>query len=298
MPTNRRTLREVGQPASRGRLTTLRLHACPLTGAPTLRQHLWRRSRAVVLTSATLRTLPSFDYYLREAGLRTFNPRTEVISSPFDYPRQGKIIVSKTAASPSANLEAFIRAMAPQLFEDLATVRHGALVLFTSKAMMDRVVNALPEPLRHLVLVQGKRSRDQLLSTHRERIAQGMPSILMGMASLGEGLDLPGEQCQSVHIPKLPFAMPTSPIEEARAEAVATRGGNPFLALSVPATAMTLTQWVGRGIRTEMDIATVVFYDPRLVDKPYGKQLLDGLPPFTRSLRLSSGQIVGRPPRM
>ncbi|MGH7216107.1 MAG: helicase C-terminal domain-containing protein, partial [Nitrospiraceae bacterium] len=236
------------------------------------------------------RTLRSFDYYLRETGLRALNPRTEVIESPFDYPRQGKIIVSKTAASPSANLDQFVRAMSPQLFDDLAAVEHGALVLFSSKAMMEQVVKALPDRLQPLVLVQGKRSRDQLLATHRKRVAQGKPSILMGVASLGEGLDLPGEQCQSVHIPKLPFAMPTNPVEEARAEAVTARRGNPFLALSVPATAMTMTQWVGRGIRTETDTATVVFYDPRLVSKTYGKQLLDGLPPFARSLRLPNGQ--------
>lgn len=270
-------------------LTTLHLHACPLTGASTLRQHLWSHARGVILTSATLRALRSFDFFLRETGLRAYTPRTELIESPFDYRRQGTILVFKTPASPATDQRAFIRALTPQLISDLEAVTHGALVLCSSRAMLDLIVESLPRHLMQVAQIQGKQARDLLLDTHRRRVASGKASILMGLASFGEGLDLPGDQCQSIHIPKLPFAMPTNPVEEARAEWVSAKGGDPFRALSMPATGLTLTQWVGRGIRTETDTATIIFYDPRLVEKRYGRQLLDGLPPFSREIRLPNG---------
>lgn len=157
--------------------------------------------------------------------------------------------------------------------------------------MMEHVGGMLPPDLKKVVLVQGTRPRDELLRKHRDRVKKGKVSILFGMASFGEGLDLPGPQCEYVFVPKLPFPMPTSPIEEARAEWVEQRGGNPFMALTVPATGMLITQWAGRGIRTEADRATIIFYDPRLVEKPYGKQLLAGLPAFARKLRLPNGSV-------
>ena len=113
-------------------------------------------------------------------------------------------------------------------------------------------------------------------------IKQGQRSILFGMQSFGKGLDLPGKMCEVVVITKLPFAPPDSPIEEAKAEWLEKNQGNPFYEISVPAVALKLQQWVGRGIRTETDHAKIVVLDKRLRTKPYGKKLLAGLPPFKR----------------
>ena len=69
-----------------------------------------------------------------------------------------------------------------------------------------------------------------------------------GTQGLSEGLDLPGDYLTHVIITKLPFAVPTSPIEEAHAEYISAKGGNPFLSSCRRKKAV---QAAGRLIRTE-----------------------------------------------
>jgi ATP-dependent DNA helicase DinG len=121
-------------------------------------------------------------------------------------------------------------------------------------------------------------------------VAAGEPSIIFGMQSFGEGLDLPGRLCESVFITKLPFAPPDDPVGEARAEWLRAVGRDPFSELVVPATAIRLAQWAGRAIRTEEDQAHVYCYDKRLTRTGYGQRLLQGLPPFTLERRAVRGQ--------
>ncbi len=82
-------------------------------------------------------------------------------------------------------------------------------------------------------------------------------------------------------ITKLPFAVPNSPVEEATAEWVEQRGGNPFLQLTVPEASRKLIQACGRLIRKEADRGRVTILDRRLLTKRYGKGLLDALPVYT-----------------
>ncbi len=163
--------------------------------------------------------------------------------------------------------------MVHALLHDLAQVQAGALVLFTSREQMRQAVDALPSHLRTQVLVQNALPRASLLATHRERVQAGQVSIIFGMQSFGEGLDLPGDLCASLFITKLPFAPPDDPVGEARAEWLRSSGRNPFNDLVVPATAIRLAQWMGRAIRTEHDHAQVVCYDRRLLQTSYGQQL-------------------------
>ena len=83
-------------------------------------------------------------------------------------------------------------------------------------------------------------------------------------------------------ITKIPFAVPTSPVEEAHAEYIESRGGNPFLQISVPEASKKLIQSVGRLLRKEEDTGRVVLLDRRVITRRYGKALLDSLPPFER----------------
>ncbi len=266
--------------AHEGDSRVLRAHANPVLPGNALRQHLWSGARAAVLTSATLTSCGQFDFFLRESGLYGDADLTTLeVPSPFDYARQGQLVVRETAADPR-EAEAYTRDMVQALLADLAQVRAGALVLFTSREQMRRAVELLPDSLRAQVLVQNQWPRPQLLRQHRERVAEGHASIIFGMQSFGEGLDLPGRLCESLFITKLPFAPPDDPVGEARAEWLRTSGRDPFSELVVPATAIRLAQWVGRAIRTEEDQAHVYCYDKRLVRTGYGQRLLAGLPPF------------------
>ncbi|WP_143890652.1 ATP-dependent DNA helicase DinG [Tepidimonas alkaliphilus] len=258
-------------------------HASPIQPGALLRARLWPQVRGAVLTSATLTGAGGrFDFFLREVGLADDpDVTTRVVESPFDHARQGELVLAGVTADPR-DLPAYQQAVQQALLRDLPGVRQGALVLFTSRAHLRQVAQALPPELRERVLVQGELPRAQLLQRHRERVGAGQPSILFGLQSFGEGLDLPGALCADLFITKLPFAPPDDPVGEARAEWLRASGRDPFLELVVPATALRLQQWVGRALRSEDDRARIVCYDPRLTATGYGRMMLAGLPPFRR----------------
>ncbi len=278
------------QAGVQGGLVTLTAHACPLQPGSLLRTHLWRSVRAAVVTSASLTSCGSFDHFLHESGL-AFDDAVSAreVQSPFDHARQGRLVVVQTRADPK-DVEGYSREMLDALMDDLAQVQRGALVLFTSKALMRRAQELLERglhaDLRDRVLAQGEASRTLLIRRHAERVAEGRASILFGLQSFGEGLDLPGELCEWVFITKLPFASPSDPVGQARADWLKAQGRDPFSELVVPATGARLLQWTGRALRTETDEAVVVCYDARLLRQAYGRRMLQGLPPYRLQRRV------------
>ncbi|UCU94830.1 ATP-dependent DNA helicase DinG [Hydrogenophaga taeniospiralis] len=271
-------------------LVTLTAHACPLQPGSLLRHQLWSKVRAAVVTSASLVTCGGFDHFLNESGL-AFDDAVVAreVQSPFDHARQGRLVVVQTQADPK-DVEGYSREMLDALMDDLAGVQRGALVLFTSKALMRRaqelLERGLHRELRDKVLAQGEASRTQLLRQHAERVQAGGASILFGLQSFGEGLDLPGELCEWVFITKLPFASPSDPVGQARADWLKAQGRDPFSELVVPATGARLLQWTGRALRSETDEAVVVCYDARLLRQSYGRRMLKGLPPYKLQRRV------------
>lgn len=265
-----------------GRSVDFVVSAAPTSAAKDLARTLWERASAVVVTSATIKTLGDFDFYLRNTGLNWYKGVTTLdVPSPFDYAAQGVFVVPAMRSSPTDS-QAHTIELCLTIPSELGNVRHGALVLFTSKKQMEQVYNALSPDMQDDVLMQNTQTRQLLLAEHKRRVAQSRRSILFGLQSFGEGLDLPGKLCEVVVIAKLPFSPPDSPIEEARAEWLEKNKRNPFAEISVPAVGIKMQQWAGRGIRTETDTARIVCMDNRLQTKAYGKQIMNGLPPFRR----------------
>ncbi len=274
-----------------GGFLNLTAHASPMVPGDLLRQFLWSQVRGAIITSASLTSCGSFDYFLQEAGLSgNKNVTTLEVSSPFNYATQGTLTVVHTRAEPK-QAEAYTAEMVQLLMADLKQIEHGALALFTSRVQMRAATQALSGELLDAVLVQGTLSRTRLLASHSARVEAGLPSILFGLQSFGEGLDLPGLLCETVFICKLPFAPPSEPVDEARAEWLRKMGRDPFSELVIPATAIKLLQWTGRAIRTEEDQAHVICYDKRLQLQSYGKRMLNGLPPYAVKTRRADGSV-------
>lgn len=124
---------------------------------------------------------------------------------------------------------------------------------------------------------------DTWLATHHARIEAGEGSILCGVASFAEGIDLPDKDCTHVIIAKIPFAVPDSPVDATRAEWLEARGRNPFMELAVPEASFRLIQAAGRLLRSESDMGRVTILDPRLREKFYGRMMVKALPPFRRA---------------
>jgi ATP-dependent DNA helicase DinG len=255
------------------------LCASPMTAAQLLSRGLWKTVSAAVCTSATLTACGRFDFFDRLSGLNRFPERRAlIVASPFDYSIQGELRIAAMQHSPKS--PGFSDELCQTLPGLLREHQHGQLVLFTSKRQMQACHAALPRDLLEQTQMQGERSRTELLKTHGQRVENGERSILFGLQSFGEGIDLPGQLCEHVVIDKLPFTPPNSPVEEALAEWLSTQGRDPFSEISVPKAGMKLAQWAGRGVRTVTDRAVITVCDTRLGTMRYGKDILAGLPPF------------------
>lgn len=284
-------LREKGAPLARWlevspeREGDFIVNVSPLEVGWQLDQQLWSRCIGAVLTSATMRALNSFSFFCRQAGISEKSEdgvRFLALASPFDYQNQAELHVPKMKYEPQA--PQFTDHLIEQL-PDLIEANKANLVLFSSYWQMNQVAEALSTDFvkRGWALqVQGKESRAEILKKHKTLVQCQKTSVLFGTGSFSEGLDLPGELLENLIITKIPFAVPTSPVEQAHAEYIENRGGNPFMQITVPEASKKLIQSVGRLLRKERDSGKVIILDRRVVTKRYGSALLDSLPPFKR----------------
>ena len=256
-------------------------HAAPVSAAGILRGLVWSRVDSVVITSATLASGGDFRHFCEEAAI----PREwELASLPSPFDLAECAVLSVPAMKTLPDDAARHTDEVARWIEDELDWDAGNLVLFTSWKQMERVV-ALLSPARAIrTLVQGSRSRTELLDLHARNIRAGKGSTLFGLASFGEGLDLAGELATTVVIAKLPFGMPSDPVGATKAEWYESRGRSPFFEVSLPEAQRTLTQYMGRLIRTEQDRGRIVLLDRRVVVKRYGRALLDSLPPYRRMI--------------
>lgn len=257
----------------------IRISASPTDAGGIFRETLWSRCFAAVITSATLRTLGSFDNFSRRSGLP---PETSysAVAGAFDYARAGVIQVPDIGADGSdsrAHTEA-ITATLPECID----WDEGTLVLFSSRRQMELVFEGLPAELQEQVLMQGQWSNQEIVRRHRAVIDEGAGSVIFGLASFSEGMDFPGDYCRHVVIAKLPFAVPDDPVYQTLSDWMEQQGSNPFMELMLPDASLRLHQACGRLIRTEQDSGRITILDRRIVSKRYGRQMLDDLPPFRR----------------
>ncbi|WP_038174535.1 ATP-dependent DNA helicase DinG [Vibrio pacinii] len=284
-------MREKGAPLARWlevsseREGDFTVNVSPLEVGWQLDQQLWSRCVGAVLTSATLRALNSFSFFCRQAGISEKaddGVRFLALASPFDYAAQAELHLPKTKCEPQMpQFTDYLIEALPDLIED----KKANLVLFASYWQMNQVAQALSNPMQKkgwTLQVQGQQSRSEILKKHKTLVQCQKTSVLFGTGSFSEGLDLPGELLENLIITKIPFAVPTSPVEQAHAEYIESRGGNPFMQISVPEASKKLIQSVGRLLRKERDSGKVIILDRRLVTKRYGSALLDSLPPFKR----------------
>lgn len=254
------------------------LYSSPVLADNLLYSRLWSRAYGAVLTSATLTALGRFDRLQARAGLPEAS-RFLVVPSSFRYAEMATVEVPAMTAMPTD--DAFTDALVSRL-PDLWAGEKATLVLFTSRRQMQLVRDALAPEYPDLIVTQDDMAKGEVLRQHCARVDEGRPSVLFGVASFAEGIDLPGKYLGHVVITRLPFSVPDDPIEASLAEWVTQRGGNPFMEITVPDASIKLVQAVGRLLRTEQDTGRVTILDRRIIARRYGQLLLDALPPFRR----------------
>jgi ATP-dependent DNA helicase DinG len=258
----------------------LQLHRTPLSVAEVFDRERAGTPRAWIFTSATLAVKNDFAHFTAQLGLSAADARSW--PSPFDYASQGLLYLPEGLPDPlSARYTAavvdaawpVIRAAGGRTFVLCTTLR---AVRTAGELLRSRIEQ---EGCDFPLLLQGEGSRSELL----ERFRRAGNAVLVGSQSFWEGIDVRGRALSLVVIDKLPFAPPDDPVLAARLDALARRGGNPFMDHQLPTAVISLKQGAGRLIRDETDRGVLMICDPRLVTKPYGRRIWQSLPPFRRT---------------
>src|SRR6185437_11487346 len=183
-----------------------------------------------------------------------------------------------------ADNRVYIDALAREMAQLVRASRGRAFLLFSShKAMMD-VYEQLRDMIDFPTLLQGDFSRIELI----KRFRSTPNSVLLGLKSFWEGVDIAGEALSLVVIDKLPFDPPDDPVHEARVARMKAAGENWFGTYVLPQTVLRLKQGLGRLLRTHEDRGVMAILDARLHTKGYGKQVVNALPPARRAFNLAS----------
>ena len=271
------------------------ISTAPISVSRRIRERLFNELEAVVMTSATLTVGNRFDHLLERVGLdeqessELLDVVTDQHPSPFDYQKQGLLAIPRDIPIPSK--PAFDKWATRFVVKAIEAAGGGAFVLCTSYAMIDTLYAGSVEGLngQYSLFKQGEMGRAQLLRQFRET----PNSVLFGTDSFWEGVSVTGDALRLVIIPKLPFRVPTDPVQQARHESAEAKGLDPFKVYSLPQAVLRLRQGVGRLIRTQRDRGVVVILDRRLVSHSYGRVFLSSLPPMRRLNAPSKAVLQG-----
>ncbi|RLB57061.1 MAG: ATP-dependent DNA helicase [Deltaproteobacteria bacterium] len=249
--------------------------ASPVDVSRLLRDELFYKTGAVVMTSATLSAGRSFSFIKQRLGI-DFEVTEEILDSPFDYTAQAALYLPKHLPDPRDR--DFVAAATDEVLGLVHLTGGGAFVLCTSIRNMEELGRRSRTLLDQTVMVQGEAPKATLL----ERFRADGHAVLFATASFWEGVDVPGDALRLVVIDKLPFDVPTDPLVAARCARMEERGEAPFMKYLVPSAALTLKQGFGRLIRSTTDRGIVAILDKRVVTKGYGHVFLKSLPPAVR----------------
>jgi len=252
---------------------------------------------SVVITSATMAINGKFDDAKYQLGLNWASYNDEegapqvpkqihelVLGTPFNYDKQALLYTPRHVPAPvgatSPDRRGYIAALTNEVSRLIRASNGNAFILFTAKQdLMDVHVGLLEEDLPNPLIIQ----EDDAAATLKIYMATPN-SVLLGVKSFWEGVDVQGQKLQLVVITKLPFPALTDPVLQARSRQLIAeqvkQGVSPqtakssvFNRLQIPHMLTELRQGAGRLIRASTDKGVLAILDSRMftgnsTDKP------------------------------
>ncbi|HDP16438.1 MAG TPA: DEAD/DEAH box helicase, partial [Candidatus Omnitrophica bacterium] len=247
------------------RVNKVSINAAPVDVGHMLKEYIFSNRKPTILTSATLSVEgQGFRYLKNRLGIED---AVELkLGSPFDYKKQVSLYIEKNMPLPNRMPE-YAGAVAEKVKKYLEITNGSAFVLFTSYSLMNIVYEEIEPFLRskgHNTFKQGNGlGRSKMLSKFKKEKG----SVLFGVDSFWQGIDVQGDALSNVIITKLPFSVPDHPVTEARTEDIQKKGGDAFLEYSLPEAVLKFKQGFGRLIRSKEDTGIIAVLDSRIINK-------------------------------
>ena len=260
------------------------MKSAPVRVDPEL-QNFYQKLDALVLVSATLTIRGGeFDFFVDRLGLQSWLGQNDlhIVKGDLDYNQNAFLgLANYLEYTPvERTMQSFIEEFAKELQLLLDFTGGRSLVLFTARERMEEAVKRCEAILAQkgipLYWQEPEASRRRLQEDFRDRVE----SVLMGLQSFWEGVDVPGESLSFVIMEKLPFPFLFEPIFKARREEVLQRNQHEFNDFIFPLMAIKFKQGFGRLLRKKDDRGAVILLDKRLHRKSYKFELLASLPGY------------------
>jgi len=254
-------------------------HSAPYSVNETMKK-IVDNSHSLIFCSATLAIDGDYSFFAQESGLDSImtdkNLTFKSFASPFYYNDQIKLFLYNPNEDIVSNK--FIIKISKLILDFRKKVNKRILILCTSF----KQINDFKSNLKHFnelnIFYQSTTSsRENLLKQYIENDN----SILFGTNSFWEGIDLPNDLLELLLILKVPFENPNNPIVSAKIDFFEQIGQDAFYEYQIPQAILKLKQGIGRLIRSDEDLGVCIITDPRLVNKKYGKDIIESLPSKT-----------------
>ncbi|MDD3897455.1 MAG: helicase C-terminal domain-containing protein [Syntrophomonadaceae bacterium] len=251
-----------------------------LDAGQVLNERLYHKLESLVMVSATLAIEESFDYFLARSGLNSFNGdervNTLLQQSPFNYEEQARLFIINDIPEPGER--SFAETVAGVLEELFIVMGGQVLVLFTARSQLKDIAAMLRPDCDFNGIKLLVQYEDGEFSHLVDEFIHSSRSVLMGLETFWEGIDLKGEILKCVVIVRLPFRPPADPYCSAADRYCRLQNKNSFQHFMLPDAAVRFKQGTGRLIRSEEDRGFVVVLDSRLERKSYGRVFKNSIP--------------------
>ena len=239
--------------------TVLTLKFIPFEAGADFVSGLKEAALSSIFVSATLSSGGNFEYFLKETGLDGLC-ETHILENVFDFHQQGRLFVPNISSFKEKD----------KVYKELISNMSGsALIICNSLERMQYI----EQFLRRLKINKKIYTQSDVNIGELDFCNEDM--VLIGSATLREGIDISGGGFKAGIFDQLPFEYHKDIILQSKAEQISENSAKSFIDFFLPRAVLYFKQAVGRLIRHEDDYGLWVVLDNRILNKNYGKYFLD-----------------------
>ena len=241
------------------------ISSSPINVGKLIYENILDKTESVVFTSATLANktgsvgMPAIEWMTGYSYLNTEKRFKQglFLDNNYDYKNNAKVLLATD--TPSLYDDSFVPTVMEKLNKVIRSIGGRTLLLFSSRKRFERANEFLLKEFEGEIplFIQG------MGNNIVEEFKKSTNGILVGMESLGEGIDIPGSALELVYVDKVPDLRRDYVIDKRR-NFYDREFGNEFNDYFLASRTRSLHQKLGRLIRTGTDKGSIIITDSRI----------------------------------